>query len=145
MLMAALTLPHSLFADELFDYGRYWANLPAPSRTLYIEGVAEGAARAYLAAQAMWLPFSEVMQKPESARIASVRKQVFLMISNNNQIAAVMLDLYRDPANTFIDNLSMLYIARDKLLGENIENQLTAARKQAIDRHNLNETMRQQK
>jgi hypothetical protein len=39
-----------------------------------------------------------------------------------------MTDLYRDPANTLIQFAAMIYIARDKLDGKDVEPALRAAR-----------------
>ncbi len=48
----------------------------------------------------------------------------------------VMDDLYKDPANTFIYNTDMIYIAYQKLKGDDIEALLQKAREEALSRHN---------
>ena len=47
-------------------------------------------------------------------------------------ILKVMDDLYKDPANTFIYNIDMIYIAYQKLKGEDMEALLQKARKEAL-------------
>ncbi len=49
----------------------------------------------------------------------------------------VVTDLYKDPANSFIDATDMIFLAQDKLRGENIEDDLARKRKWAVELHNL--------
>ncbi len=117
---------------EMFSYGKYWSLLPPLARSAYLDGVMDGSGYAYFEAAAEWLPSGELTKKPEPASVVKVRKKVFLMV-NRDSIIEVMTDLYRDPANTFIDTKDILFIARDKLLGKSIDDRLVSARKQAVE------------
>jgi hypothetical protein len=62
-----------------------------------------------------------------SARREQVRLATFTFY-DEPALANVMTDLYRDPANTYIEYGAMVYVARDKLSGREVESRLRQAR-----------------
>ena len=118
----------------MFNYGKYWSQLPPVARSAYVDGIVDGGGHAYFEAASEWLLPGETTKKPEPEKVAKVRKKIFIMV-DRDAIISVLTDLYKDPESTFIDSKDMLYIARDKLLGENIDDRLMSARKKAIELH----------
>jgi hypothetical protein len=134
ILLALCARPDAVRAGEIFNYGKYWFQLPPVARSAYVDGIVDGGGYAYFQAASEWLPPGEITKKPEADKVAKVRKKIFIMVDRDT-IISVMTDLYKDPANTFIDSKDMLYIARDKLLGEKIDDRLLSARKEAAELH----------
>ena len=134
ILLALCAIPDVVRAGEMFNFGKYWFQLPPVARSAYVDGIVDGVGYAYFEAASEWLPPGEITKKPEPEKVAKVRKKIFIMVDRDT-IISVMTDLYRDPANTFIDTKDMLYIARDKLLGERIDDRLISARKEAVELH----------
>ena len=132
ILLMLTTMGGVCRADEMFNYGEYWSQLPPVARSAYVDGIIDGGSRAYMEAASEWLPFGETTKEPEPEKVAKVRKKVFIMVGRD-LVISVMTDLYNDPANTLIDTEDMLYIARDKLLGEKIDDCLVSARKKAVE------------
>ncbi|NKE72170.1 hypothetical protein [Candidatus Manganitrophus noduliformans] len=132
ILLVLCAIPDKGRAGDMFNYGRYWSQLPPIARSAYVEGIVDGGSHAYFQAASEWLPPGEIIKKPEPEKVGIVRKKVFIMVDPNT-IISVITDLYKDPANTFIDTVDMLYIARDKLLGEKIDDRLVSARKKAVE------------
>ncbi len=134
VLLALCAIPDAVRAGEMFNYGKYWSQLPPVARSAYVDGIVNGGRHAYFEAASEWLPPGEITKKPEPEKVAKVRKKIFIMV-DRDAIISVMTDLYKDPANIFIDTKDMLYIARDKLLGEKIDDRLVSARKKAVELH----------
>jgi hypothetical protein len=116
---------------EPYNYGRDWVELSAPTRSAYVNGVIDGVNLAFDESQREWLPASENHAQPPSPQVERVRKRIFTMFEPAT-LVPVMTDLYRDPANALLPFRSVLYLARDKLLGENIDAALISARKEAV-------------
>lgn len=100
-----------------FSYGQEWRLWTDVRRLAYLQGFMEGQSDTYLAA------FDDLpIQRRDSLRL-----QTFLF-HDIGAISDVMTDLYRDPANVFIRYGAMVYLARDKLSGMEIEPALRRAR-----------------
>lgn len=104
--------------QELVNYGRRWNAWSGESRSIYLEGFVDGQSHTYL------LLTNDL---PKDRR-ESLRMQTFTFY-DGSAIRDVMTSLYSDPANTYITFDSMVYIARDKLAGQDIESRLREARK----------------
>jgi hypothetical protein len=102
---------------ELFSYGREWSAWSNVSRSIYLEGFVDGQSNTYLA----------VVNDLPPERREPLRLQTFTLYETDS-IRDVMTSLYADPANTYIRYDSMVYIARDKLNGKDIETALRHAR-----------------
>jgi hypothetical protein len=47
----------------------------------------------------------------------------------------VVTEIYRDPANAFLEPLTVVFLARDKLSGEDIGTALLKARKEVLEKY----------
>ena len=75
------------------------------------------------------------LTSPDSEMRMAVRKMFDLyefICGHYEAVQTVMDDLYKDPANTYIQFSSMCEIACQKLKGEDIEPLLRKARKKAL-------------
>lgn len=91
-----------------------WSN---DARLIYLQGFMDGQSETHLT-------YFNVL--PPKSRDALARK-TFLRYELP-ALRDVMTDLYKDPANTYIRLSSMIYIARDKLDGLDIERRLRYSR-----------------
>jgi hypothetical protein len=103
--------------DGPFNYGRRWNAWSLLSRSIYLEGFRDGQSHAY---------FALVDDLPQ-ARRESIRLATFTFY-DADALGSVMTSLYADPANTYIQHDDMVYIARDKLSGKDVELALRSAR-----------------
>ncbi|HVO11066.1 MAG TPA: hypothetical protein VMX54_10045 [Vicinamibacteria bacterium] len=138
-------------SDEPFNYATFWANWSAEARYAYVEGVYGTIGRTYVAA------VEELLQlRPEaspgvlraafaSPKARKLLERVSLSEDIKSQIPEVVTDLYRDPANAFIDTTEMVYIARDKLGGKDVQRILAAAREFALEYHRIDRERKQKK
>jgi len=117
ILAACFATGHPAPQDDLFNFGRQWKAWSNESRLIYLEGFVDGQSNTYLALSG---------DLPKERR-ESLRLQVFTFY-DADALRDVMSSLYADPANTFIRHDSMVYIARDKLSGKDIEQALLRAR-----------------
>jgi hypothetical protein len=136
----ATTLIH---ADDPFNYAELWRSWGAVGREAYLDGVVDGTANAYFKAGNGWLGPDVFHAKPEPDKVRRVRDEVFVR-AQRPQIPAVMTDLYADPANAYVSLIDIVFIARDKLEGKDIEKSLQEARKSALDSHRVMERMKRQ-
>jgi hypothetical protein len=120
LICLLLLSPHAL-AEERMNYGSFWLSRQVPWRTAYVVGFQAGIAHA----SAML-----TMQYPEKEFIDRFWIDLDLEFAPAI-LVPVVTSLYEDPANSFIAPEEMLYIARDKLRGEDIDNKLTIMRKNA--------------
>ena len=119
-------------AKEQYNHAAVWRMWDAIAQTTYVRGVVDGAINVYVAAGEEWLGPGQLFKTPEAARIARVRQRVF--VGNvESRIPAAMSDLYRDPANSYVALVDMVYIARDRLEGKDVEKSLADARKRAVE------------
>lgn len=105
--------------DELFNYGREWIPWSNTSRSIYLEGFVDGQSNTYAA----------LLNDLPAGRREPLRIQTFTFY-DGAAIRDVMTNLYSDPANTYIRYDSMVYIARDKLNGKDVDPRLRRAREQ---------------
>ena len=134
IMLALWGVPDAVLSGEMFNYGKHWLQIPPVARFAYIDGFVDGGNCAYHAAVSEWLPRGELGNNPESEKVAKVRKKTLIMLTPN-AIIPVMTDLYKDPANAFIRTRDILFLARDKLLGEKIDDRLVSARREAVKSH----------
>jgi hypothetical protein len=106
-----------LEVQKRVDFGTEWRSWTNTLRTIYLDGFMSGQSSTFLA----------VYNDLPVDRREVIRKATFLFY-DIPAIAAVMTDLYKDPANTFIRHGAMVYIARDKLSGRDAEPMLRYSR-----------------
>ena len=103
--------------DGPYSYGRQWNSWSPSSRLIYLQGFRDGQSHTY---------FALLGDLPGSRREA-LRLETFTMF-DGDVLSNVITSLYADPANTFVQNDEMVYIARDKLSGKDVELMLRSAR-----------------
>jgi hypothetical protein len=103
--------------EQLFNYGKQWKSWPEISRLTYLMGFVNGQDSAY------WALRGDV--PPERREPLRLKTYTFY---DDDALRDVMTNLYAEPANTYIRYSSMVYIARDKLAGNDIEPVLRRAR-----------------
>jgi hypothetical protein len=103
---------------KLYDYGSEWRSWTDGARDDYIIAFNEGTRRALRDTYGL---MSQERQERLRKRLA--------MEYEPYQLRDVMTSLYRDPSNTFIPYAEMIYLARDKLNGEDIEARLRLTRR----------------
>jgi hypothetical protein len=108
---------HPCLTGERENYGREWAGLSRAVRETYVVGFIDGQSSTYLKA------YNDL----SADRRESLRRETFLFY-DVEALVAVMTDLYRDPANTYIIYSAMIYIARNKLAGDDVESSLRYSR-----------------
>ncbi len=122
-LLALVTLivlgvaPTSAQDEQLFNYGKQWKSWPEISRSTYLMGFVNGQDSTYFALRGDLPP----------ARREALRLRTYTFY-DKDVLRDIMTSLYADPANTYVRYSSMVYIARDKLAGKDIEPVLRHAR-----------------
>ena len=101
-----------------FNYGRRWSGWSPMDRSIYLEGFRDGQSHTYSVAISNGLP---------TARREPMRLETYTMF-DTDVLAGVMTRIYADPANSYIQNEDMVYIARDKLSGKDVDASLREAR-----------------
>ena len=105
--------------QELFNFGRQWNAWSNGSRSIYLDGFVEGQSDTYL-----------LLEKDLPKERREPLKLETFTFYDSDALRDVMTSLYSDPANTYIRYGPMVYIARDKLAGKDIEPRLRLARRQ---------------
>lgn len=118
LLLAFTAGAQSVLAQNvLVNYGAQWSSWSSPSRSIWTQGFVDGQSSTYLAL---------LTDLPEARRDA-LRLKTFTFY-DSDALRDVMTSLYADPANTYIRFDAMVYIARDKLSGKDVEPTLRTAR-----------------
>jgi hypothetical protein len=99
------------------NFGLWWNSSTDANRLIYLGGFMDGQASTYQALVNSLAPNSR----------ERLRKETFLFY-DLPVLRDVMTDLYKDPANTYVGIAFMVYIARDKLGGEDVSKRLQNAR-----------------
>ena len=102
---------------ERFDYGKQWKSWNEAARSAYIIGFVAGQDSTFVAVRQDLPP---KLREPLRLKTST--------LYDENAIRDAMTSLYDDPANTYIRSNVMIYIARDKLAGKDIEPILKSAR-----------------
>jgi hypothetical protein len=114
-------MPTNSGQKELYNFGRRWNMLSNLSRSIYLDGFIDGQSSTY----------SAVLSDLPPNRREPLRLQTFTFYESD-ALRDVMTSLYGDPANTYIRHDSMVYIARDKLSGKDVEPALRRARQEDL-------------
>jgi hypothetical protein len=123
--------------NEPYKYGVVWKSWSSETREAYVSGMVDGVAAAYFTCVAKLVGFEKINKLPLSKKDEEIRQKLFVRYTQE-QIPAVMSDLYKDPANVYVSNQDMLFIARDKIEGKDIEDKIKEARSSAMKNHELN-------
>ena len=103
----------------LVNYGQRWNGWSADRHWVYLEGFIDGQSGT----------FFRLSKEIPPERVQPLREESFV-VYDVGVLADVITSLYADPANTYINFESMIYIARDKLSGKDIDIRLRRAREQ---------------
>jgi len=103
--------------ERLFNYGKQWKSWPDICRSTYVLGFVNGQDSTYVA----------LLDDLPPARQEALRLKTYTFY-DEDALRDVITNLYADPANTYIRYSSIVYIARDKLAGKDIEPILRRAR-----------------
>jgi len=145
LLLTALLIASSIGAraqtDELYNYASVWQSWSPAVREAYVKGVVDGAFHAYMTAGQEWLDRGQLNKQPVPEKVARVKERVVLA-DVEAQVPSVISDLYKDPGNIYIVLVDMVYVARDKLEGRNVDLVLAAARKHAVDVHRASQNVK---
>jgi len=131
----------SCLAKEAISPGGMWNSLDDNNKIIYIKGVSDGML-ACMCKLSDWLPgftntdgaalFFAILEDNEHF-IGLLQIDDYEMFLNQLKIITnIISDLYKDPANTYIDVANMCLIASRKLRGEPIESLLRELRKDAL-------------
>lgn len=133
-ILAALVVATSFHADaeELFNFGKTWKEWSDLTRDVYLWGFRDGSFSTILTTQSAWRSRAEI----DAPDVKKVWDQVFISFEYAS-IRDVVTNLYKAPANTFVPFHRMVYVARDKLNGENIDEALRKERKMAVELHRI--------
>jgi len=118
-LGSAVSTSSSATSRELFNYGREWNAWSDALRSIYLVGFVDGQSSMYVA----------VLQDLPPQPREPLRLQIFTFYQGDS-IRDVMTSLYSDPASTYITRNTMVYIARDKLSGKDVDPMLRRAREE---------------
>jgi hypothetical protein len=125
------------WSGEPFNNANLWKSYSEQTKRVYVDGFADGVSETFIAAAGSWIGYDK-LKEPVSEKVKKVRDRVFIRYTQE-QIPAVMSDLYKDPANDFVLFQDILLIARDRIEGKKTEELLNEARKKAMDSHEINE------
>jgi len=125
----------SYLAEKPLDTGEFWNNLSEFEKMSYHLGVRDGIKEATLT----WIHRLNYYLNKED-KLWPIKNIIFtecveyinFMSHSGDTHIKVITDLYKDPANTYIDLIDMFYIAYQKIKGEDIESLLQEARKEAL-------------
>ena len=134
------TLHHITYGQEPYNYATRWQAWSPNSQAAYVEGLADGIVEAYLTLASVWLPAGEFGRVPPTARVERGRHKLFPW-TTISQLAQVVTALYEDPANAYVKTRRVVFIARDRLGGKNVEADLMEARQEAMKKCEMNKSM----
>ena len=139
----------SCLANERPSPGEFWNITSDEGKVLFVLGYQQGIAMCLCELTSKINGILEVSYPPpieaevwdehwDELREACYELKDYGIFIGKEEIAIlkVMDDLYKDPANTFIYNTDMIYIAYQKLKGEDIEALLQKVREEGLSRHN---------
>jgi len=133
----------SCLANERPSPGEFWNITSAEGKVLFVLGYQQGIAMCLLELSpkinGILYKIDVVWdERCDELNEACYELKDYGIFIGKEEIAIlkVMDDLYKDPANTFIYNTDMIYIAYQKLKGEDIEALLQKVREEGLSRHN---------
>lgn len=116
---------------ELVNRADIWRSWSVALREMYIEGFRAGLVRG--ASETEFSTRGDAAFENRSAGLAELFRTYNLNTFPASQLAAVITDLYKDPANAYVPIEDMIFTARAKLSGEEFEELLARYRKAALE------------
>lgn len=126
-----------------YNYSALWLAWGETAQGAYIDGVVDATGRAFFTTLNAVAPDKALPPKfSDDPEVHKVIDQLFVR-DTSSLLQGVMTDLYKDPANSFIDTLDVFFLARDKIEGRDISKDIVEARRKAIVVHKFNKKMQQ--
>jgi hypothetical protein len=111
---------------KAFKYGETWLALSSDAKLMFLEGYSEGVAQGIADAH-------KVITKKSVLDLKVFQNTFYLhnpyFRTDEKVLIDVMTELYKDPANVYVQYDQMMWVAKRKLDGHPIETELTNARK----------------
>lgn len=127
-----LTAVTSFAAEEKFNFGEQWTKSSIPEKMRYMEGYQTGYTVGVMNATKQFVPTATEEEKEAAFKKASMifseRRLGKDMLVN---VVLLMDQLYKDPANQYIDTGVILELALDKTRGRDISEDLLQQQKSA--------------
>jgi len=125
----------SCLAKEPVNYGEFWNILSEHEKIIYLLGLRDGIKTVTTDCTMRFAPY--LRKESESQKVGldffnEYADYVNFLSTENATVKKIIDDLYKDPANTYINFITITKIAYQKLKGENIEPLLQEARKGAL-------------
>ena len=136
LLISFFILKPQIVAQDRYNYADVWNGWDNYTRYVYLWGFLDGGDATYGIAGEYWINEGDWFKEPELPKVKIVREKTHLFF-DLKVIREVITELYKDPANSYITFTKVIYIARDKLKGDNIEESIRQARKEANDNYLL--------
>ncbi len=131
-----IVLPLSTAGDEPFDYRAAWHAWPVAMQVGYVEGFVEGVSKASVDLFLIWLgKFG--WDDRENVMLVTAEYGSSYGKFASFKLYEVVDELYKDPANSFVDRKEMIQLAIAKLQGNSVSDLLPSARKSAVVWHRV--------
>lgn len=128
----SLLLVSAVYAEEKFNFGEKWTKSTIPEKISFLEGYHSGYIFGVLNATKFFLPTKTDQEKEEAFKKASMIYSDRLLGNDMLvNLTLVMDQLYKDPANGYIEKGVILELALSKLRGRDISQDLIMQRKAA--------------
>jgi len=118
-------------AEQSYTSGDFWNDSIFMEKTIYITGFRMGILEGLL-------QLGSLIPRAKGSELSMARDELYFYYEfireHVESIIKVMDDLYKDPANTYIQAESICKIACQKLKGEDIEPLLQEAREEALQK-----------
>mgnify|MGYP001060248416 CR=1 FL=1 len=129
----------SCLAKEPVNYGEFWNILSEHEKIIYLLGLRDGIKTVTTDCTMRFAPY--LRKESESRKVGldffnEYADYVNFLSTENATVKKIIDDLYKDPANTYIDFSTITKIAYQKVKGEDIELLLQKAREEALSKHN---------
>lgn len=139
-LLLFLFCPNVFAQDSgLPEYGKQWLSFSKFERTLYVNGYYDGIQEVQVISKVFVLGCDCSNTKDTAIdRLQRVFKERYDFIEKGfgySAVADVVTDLYKDPANIYINFSFIIHVAADKLSGKDVSDTLVRLRKTVIDAH----------
>jgi len=135
-----LTIPSTALSDGPFNYGRYWDSLSPAGKLAYLEGYYDATCK--IVSESVMFHRKKKSEPINTQFLAKMTRDIGIMTVDRMVLSNVISSLYGDPANTYIAISRMIPIARDKIVGVSIDNELLFQRKMAQDEYKIMQKMR---
>jgi hypothetical protein len=128
----------SYLAEEPPNFSKRWNSLSDYGKVAYLLGLGEGLGIGFLDCVNWLTPYFPEKKEGEKIRayipigINKYFKYVNFISTNEEVVIKVISDLYKDPANAYINTPKMSFLAYRKLKGESIESSLRELREEAL-------------